>query len=259
MSVQIFDQTLLLAFWLSFTRWVTLVFQLPIFDQMNTPGIVKILTSLMITYAFFPISKASVLADITAIGTDHMMYMTFVYTVIGLVTGFLLKVIMNLFVSAGSLMTQQIGFASIRYFDPSAGAQIGPMEKLIQLTVVMMIFVSGALLPMFKGGLISFQTISMMNLSRLFTSPEYFLMLFKSLFLSAILLSSPLLFTNLLLYMTMGIVARTVPQMNILMVSFVVNIGIGMLVFLSASQEIFTVAYKMYVEKLGAWFQYITL
>ncbi len=43
--------------------------------------------------------------------------------------------------------------------------------------------------------------------------------------------------------------------MNILMVSFVVNIGIGLLVFFAISEEFFHVAYTMYVERLGEWFQ----
>jgi flagellar biosynthetic protein FliR len=55
----------------------------------------------------------------------------------------------------------------------------------------------------------------------------------------------------------MGIVARTIPQMNILMVSFVVNIGIGLMIFFAISEEFFTVAYKMYVDRLGEWFQFI--
>jgi flagellar biosynthetic protein FliR len=40
------------------------------------------------------------------------------------------------------------------------------------------------------------------------------------------------------------------------MVSFVVNIGIGLLVFFAISEEYFQVAYKMYVERLGDWFQF---
>jgi flagellar biosynthetic protein FliR len=56
----------------------------------------------------------------------------------------------------------------------------------------------------------------------------------------------------------LGIVARTVPQMNVIMVSFVVNIGVGLLIFIVNSNEFFQVAYKLYVDKLGEWFQFIT-
>ena len=89
------------------------------------------------------------------------------------------------------------------------------------------------------------------------TSSEYYIEFFKSIFVSSILLASPIIFTNLMMNLVMGIIARTVPQMNVLMVSFVVNIGLGMFVFLTISDEFFHEAYKLYVEKLADWFQFI--
>ncbi len=53
-------------------------------------------------------------------------------------------------------MTQQIGFASVSYFDPTADQKTGPFEKMIQWTVLIMILTTGALIPMFKGVLNSF-------------------------------------------------------------------------------------------------------
>ena len=50
--------------------------------------------------------------------------------VLGLVIGFIVKSIMSLFLSTGALITQQIGFAAVRYFDPSSGQQIGPFRKV---------------------------------------------------------------------------------------------------------------------------------
>jgi flagellar biosynthetic protein FliR len=58
--------------------------------------------------------------------------------------------------------------------------------------------------------------------------------------------------------LVMGIVARTVPQMNVLMVSFVVNIGLGLLLFLGIAEEFFTVSFDLYVEKLGEWYQFLS-
>ena len=56
----------------------------------------------------------------------------------------------------------------------------------------------------------------------------------------------------------LGIIARMVPQMNVLMVSFVVNIGMGLLVFVAGSDEFFQIGFKLYTEKLGEWFKFIT-
>ena len=256
-NVSIVDYPVLIAFWLTFSRWVAILFQLPIFDNTAVPSMVKILSSLMISYAFFPIVQDVMVAEVLAVGTDHFWYLTIFHTVVGLFIGFLVKSIMNLFIASGSIMTQQIGFSSVSYFDPTYVSRIGPFEKIIQWTIIVMILSTGALLPMFKGVINSFFSVSAANLGKFAQIHIFYHDFFKGVFTAAFLLATPILFTNLLLNLVMGIVARTIPQMNILMVSFVVNIGIGLLVFFAISEEYFAVAYKMYVERLGDWFQFV--
>ena len=256
-DVSVIDYTVLIAFWISFTRWIAIIFQLPIFDNTAVPSIVKVLSSLVISYAFFPVVQSTLVAEVTAVGVNNFWYLTFFNTIVGLSIGFLVKSIMNLFIASGSVITQQIGFSSISYFDPTYVSQVGPFEKLIQWTIIIMILSSGALLPMFKGVINSFFSISMINLGNFAKIHIFYNDFFKGVFEAAFLLSTPILFTNLLLNLVMGIVARTIPQMNILMVSFVVNIGIGLMIFFAISEEFFTVAYKMYVERLGEWFQFL--
>lgn len=256
-DVAVIDYTVLIAFWLTFSRWVAVLFQLPIFDNAAVPSIVKVLSSLVISYAFFPVVEATMVNEVKVIGADNFWYLTMFHTTVGLLIGFLVKSIMNLFVATGSIMTQQIGFASVSYFDPTYVASIGPFERIIQWTIIIMIITTGALLPMFKGVLNSFFSISMINIGKFAQIHIFYSDFFKGVFEAAFLLATPILFTNLLLNLVMGIVARTIPQMNILMVSFVVNIGIGLLVFFAISEEFFTVAYQMYVDRLGEWFQFV--
>ncbi len=257
-NLQIVDYPALIAFWLAFARWGAILLQLPLFDNRTIPNMVKVLVTMVISFAFYPISKPHLLADISSVGIDNFWALTAFYTFSGLLIGFLVKAILNIYVAGGSIITQQVGFGAVRYFDPSAGQQTGPFEQLIKWTVLVMIISSGALLPMFKGIVGSFVTIQMMDMGKLAQSPEYFLQLFQSIFMAALLLASPLIFTNILIMSILGIVARTVPQMNVIMVSFVINIGVGLLVFTVNSNEFFNVAYKMYVDKLGEWFQFIT-
>ncbi len=256
-SVNIVDLPILIAFWLTFTRWTAILFQLPIFDNTSIPVVVKTLTGLIISYSFFPMVEAQMVKEVMAVGVENFWYLTIFNTVVGLLIGYLVKSILSLFIAAGSIMTQQIGFASVTYFDPTAVARVGPFEKIIQWTVIIMIISTGALLPMFKGVLNSFFSISALDIGKFSSIHIFYHDFFKGVFQAAFLLATPILFTNLLLNMVMGIVARTIPQMNILMVSFVVNIGIGLIVFYAISEEFFNVAYKMYVTRLGEWFQFI--
>ena len=96
---------------------------------------------------------------------------------------------------------------------------------------------SGGLLPLLKGGIASFETMSFITITQKVGLVQLFIHLFKSVFLSAILLSMPFIFSNILVMSILGIISRAVPQMNILMVSFVLNIGIGLLIFLFSSEE----------------------
>ncbi len=258
MNFTIADHTAFLAFWLSFSRWIAVLFQLPLFDNVAVPNLVKVLASFVISFAFFPDLRGTLVAEINMVGVDNIWILLMFHTTTGLIIGFLVKSIMTLFVSAGSILTQQIGFASVSYFDPTQGQQIGPFERLIEWTLLILILTSGALVPMFKGVFQSFYSVNFLNADKMLKTPEYFVLFFKSAFSASILLAGPLIFANLLMNLVMGIVARTVPQMNVLMVSFVVNIGLGLLLFLGISEEFFQVSFDLYVEKLGYWFQFLS-
>lgn len=258
-NFSIINQVELIAFWLCFTRWTAVMMQLPMFDNNSVPMVVKVLTSILISYVFFPIVQGPITQDILAVGVDNFWLLTVFHTMVGLVLGFLVKSIMSIFMASGSLMTQQMGFTSVSYFDPTFVSRVGPIEKIIQWTILIMILSSGALLPMFKGVLHSFIGITWVSVGKFSTTPEYFQLFFKYLFGTALMLATPILFSNLLLNLVLGIVARTIPQMNVLMVSFVVNIGLGLLIFIAISEEYFAVAYKIYVDQLGQWFQFVAL
>lgn len=257
-SVEIGDMTLLISFWLAFARVGAIIIQLPLFDQTSIPNIVKVLATLVITYVIFPNISGSIVRDVNFIGVDNFWIITIFYTIVGLLVGFFVKAIMMITTSSGSIITQQMGFSALRYFDPNAGQQVGPFEKLIHWSILILVLTSGALVPMFKGVMLTFDSIRIEDIGPLAASSKYYIDLFKYIFGSSLMLASPLIFTNVLIMTVLGIIARTVPQMNVLMVSFVVNIGVGLLIFSSISDEFFVIAYKMYTEKLGEWFQFVS-
>lgn len=257
MNLTIADQTAFLAFWLSFSRWSAVLMQLPLFDNVAVPNIVKVLSSFVISFAFFAELRGTLVAEINMVGLDNVWMLMMFHTCVGLIIGFLVKSIMSLFVATGSILTQQIGFASVSYFDPTQAQQVGPFERLIEWVMLILILSSGALVPMFKGVFNSFFSVNFLNADKMLKTPEYFVLFFKSAFSASILLAGPLIFANLLMNLVMGIVARTIPQMNVLMVSFVVNIGFGLLLFLGIAEEFFQVSFDLYVEKLGDWYQFL--
>ena len=257
-NVTISNYSEVICFWLIFTRWLTVIFQLPIFDHTSIPGVVKVLFCMVVSYAFYPMLKPEIMKDIAYVGIDNFWALTIFYAGLGLIIGFIVKSLMSCFTAAGSIITQQIGFGAISYFDPQSASRVGPFEIMIQWTLLVIIVSSGALLPMFKGIFVSFSSIHFYDMGMLSKSTVFYTQLFKSLILSSLLLASPIIFTNMLITSVLGIVARTVPQMNVIMVSFVVNIGVGMMVFAASSTEFFNMAFKIYTDNLGLWFQFVS-
>ena len=156
MTISITSIHLFSAFWLMFSKWAAALIQLPHFDEASVPMRMKVLFSLLITIAFSQLLMPSVMADLEFVGYDNFYMLLMYYTITGLIIGYFVKSIMFVFQTAGSLITQQIGFSMVSYFDPSAGQQIGLFEKLIKWTILVMIISTAVLNPMLKGLIDSF-------------------------------------------------------------------------------------------------------
>ncbi|MBG08856.1 MAG: hypothetical protein CME68_08870 [Halobacteriovoraceae bacterium] len=256
-DIRITDYRQVIAFWLCFSRILAILIQLPLFDQINIPNMVKVLTSLMLTFALGSSVYPYIYRDIDIVGLDNFWILTIVYVLTGLLIGFFVKIIMSIFVGAGSVLTQQVGFSAVNYFDPSMAQSTGPFEKLITWSMIILIISSGALIPMFQGLLISFKSLNFNQLIEAKDFSNYYFYFFKSAFASILMLSSPIIFINVLIIVLLGIVTRLVPQMNVLLVSFVVNIGLGLIVFYFIIDEFFYIAFNIYTKQLGTWFNFI--
>tara|TARA_Y100001954_G_scaffold107779_2_gene117121 strand:+ start:6229 stop:7008 length:780 start_codon:yes stop_codon:yes gene_type:complete len=256
-DIRITDYRQVIAFWLCFSRVLAILIQLPLFDQISIPNLVKVLASLTLTFAIGSSVYPYIYRDIEIVGIDNFWLLTLVYVITGLMIGFFVKIIMAIFVGAGAILTQQVGFAAVNYFDPSMAQSTGPFERLISWTMIILIISSGALIPMFQGLLVSFKSLNFNELVEAKDFSNYYFYFFKSAFASILMLSSPIIFINVLIIVLLGIVTRLVPQMNILLVSFVINIGLGLMVFYFIIDEFFYMAFNIYTKQLGVWFNFI--
>lgn len=256
-NVTIIDQSKLAAFWIIFSRWIAVLTQIPLLSESTVPNVVKVLTCFVITFAFYDGLSPVVLRDIRYVGENYFWILTIYNVVVGLFIGFFVKAIMISFSGVGSMMSQQIGFGGLRYMDPSLGSQVGPFEKIISITLLVIILFLGALKPMFQGVYNSFFSINLVNNIEMDKIVNYYFHLFKELFKISLILASPILFTNLISYILMGLIAKAVPQMNILVASFSINIFLGLTIFIVVIYDFFYTSHSYYLEFLANWFNFI--
>ena len=155
---------------------------------------------------------------------------------LGTIIGFLLVIIYATFQVAGQFFSLQMGFGASQVFDPLAQIEIPLMGQFLNV-IGMLVFISVDGLRKFflVGVLRSFQTVTAYNLvsarGYLF---QLFLRSLGELFEISLTVSFPILGTLLLISITMGLLAKAAPQMNLLMMGFPIAIGAAfLLLFLS--------------------------
>ncbi len=257
-NISVTDSEKIFVFFFIFLRILGIFMQMPLMDQEGIPARLKILCTIVVSFSFYTTLESEIREDMAFIANEYQIWiLSSFYLLSGLLIGLVLKSILAIFLGSGAIITQQVGLSMVRYFDPTASQSIGPFERMIQWAIIVLILSSGALHPIFSGIIKSFSGVKLATIGSHGMSAAFFLEFFKEIFMSSLLLAFPFIFINLLIMLVLGIIARMVPQMNVLMVSFVVNIGLGLLVFVASSDEFFQVGVSKYAKLLGVWLERI--
>ncbi|RIW36421.1 flagellar type III secretion system protein FliR [Bacillus salacetis] len=152
---------------------------------------------------------------------------------IGLFIGFTAYMIISAIQVAGSFIDFQMGFAIANVIDPQTGAQ-SPLvgQYLYTFALLLLLAVDGHHL-LLDGVFYSYQFIPIDQAWIPFGNEnlvEYIINTFNSVFIIAFQMSIPVVATLFLVDVALGIVARTVPQLNIFVVGFPIKIAVSFLV-----------------------------
>lgn len=154
---------------------------------------------------------------------------------IGLILGFFLVVIYDIFQVAGQFFSLQMGFGASEVFDPLAQVEIPLIGQFLNLIAMLVFVVIGGFQKFFLAGIdASFRSITAMDLA---SSQGRLLATFAGslgqLFESALTISFPILGTLFLVSLSMGLMAKAAPQMNLLMMGFPLAIGVAFIIMLA--------------------------
>ena len=211
-------------------RIVAMVQVAPLLSSSAIPQLAKIGLSLFIALAAFPF----VMEGGYEIPENMTQYFLLIVgeALVGILVGFLLVLIFATFQMAGQFFSLQMGFGASQVFDPMAQVQIPLMGQFLNI-VAMLVFLSLAGFHKFLlvGVYRSFEAIRavdlVINRDAVF---QLFVGSLGRLFQSALTVAFPILGTLFLVSVSMGLMAKAAPQMNILMMGFPVAIGVAFLI-----------------------------
>jgi flagellar biosynthetic protein FliR len=215
------------TFVLVFFRLAGMMLFAPLFGSTRIPRRVKALLVLvlaMATTATFktPVQLPDSLWAVTAGVPGEMIY--------GLAMGMVLGFVFVAAQWAGEMIGQQMGFNLSQVFDPQYGSQgslIGDMYYMITLVVFLAFRGHHAML---KGVAASFEALPLMSVGLSYPLLDTLIGLFQGAAVLAIQLAAPMLVTMLVVDLVLGLIGRTVPQMNVMQAGLSVRAAFGMLV-----------------------------
>jgi flagellar biosynthesis protein FliR len=210
-------------FWV-LMRVSIIIFLLPLFGAKGVPALWKAGLSMILAIILLPsVPHVAAYPD------------TAVEIIIGLASeamlGFILALTVRMFFAAvqmaGHFMSFSMGFSMARAMDPQAEVQDSVITEFLYILAILMFFALDGHHIFIRALASSFKTIPPNGIFFDSSIPGIIVKLSADMFLIGVKLAAPMIVALFLSNLCLGIIARTVPQINILMVGLPVNLAIG--------------------------------
>jgi len=221
---------------------------IPVFDSKSIPLFFKIALAFTTSMALFPILELEPLALITnffAMGVSVAGEI-----LLGLVIGFSVKLIFAGIQLAGQLAGYQMGMALANVMDPSSSQQVPLLAQFNNLIALLIFITINAHYWFIRALAHSFQLVPPLNVNFSGSLMEHLIKMSGNMFVIGIQIGAPVIASLLITSVAFGLIARTVPQMNVFIVAMPLKIAVGLL-FLGFSLPYFSAFLEKIFNGLG--------
>lgn len=260
MSNNIYDIILLNIdmFFLILVRTTGIFIISPVFGRNNLPMTMKIGISILVALILLPVISVT-----SQIQYTNFMELGFNVTkefLLGIMIGFIGFIYFSCLYLAGTIIDTQVGFSMVNVLDPQMRTQVPIMGNYYSIifTLIFLIFdghhfILRALVYSYDLLPIGFNfAIGEEMIYRLTTiMMETFILAFK--------FSAPVLITIFLANVLLGILARTMPQMNVFIVGLPLKIIIGLLTIMITLQFIVPFSEGLFDKMFTATYEIIQI
>ena len=217
------------AYLLVLTRVTGIFVIAPFFGSLNIPAHIRVGTAVAFSFVLFPI--------VDSYGPVSAPDNVFLYAAaaagelfVGWLIGFVAYVTFSAIHFAGKVMDMQVGFAMVNVMDPTSGQQIPLIGSfLYNLAIIILLVTNGH--HMILAALVeSFRTVPIAGLEPNISMALLIANFTNGIFLTGMKIAMPITFALLLTNVGLGILARTMPQMNIFVVGIPMQLMIGITV-----------------------------
>ena len=217
---EIFNETYIVGFILLFFRFAALFVTVPIFSHQNIPMKVKAAMAFFFTIVFYssmpPLHIAINVPTIVLAILSEFMF--------GLVVGIILLLAYNVITFAGGIISFMMGFSMATAIDPQSGVSSPIISQFLSLLALMvllslnlhhwiLLFVAASLKKVPLGGFIMSNDVF-----------YYIIHATSNMFLVGLMIAFPVIALSWLADVIFGMLMKTMPQFNLLVIGFPIKI-----------------------------------
>lgn len=249
-SASVFNWSILQfqCFALVMMRVSPIIFLMPIFSGRQVPTLVKAGLTLMVSLTLLPTVRIEP-GGFPATSYEMVYFMT-TELMLGFILGLSVKLVLAAVQLAGELSSYKMGLAMANILNPHSETNNTLIAEFSYLLALLLFLLVDGHHWFFRALAQSFATIAPGGLYLREGLGAHFLKLSSNMFVIAVKLTAPILAVLLFTQMALGLVAKMVPQVNVLLTSFPLTIGLG-LFFLGLSIDLFGPYIGSLLEQAG--------
>lgn len=208
------------GFLLVMIRLHTMFMVAPFYSSDIIPFRLKVLLSFFVSLIVFPLLMNKGFYITGNFGEYMLMILREIF--IGIYIGFLASVVFIAFQLAGDYFSVQIGFGFSEVVDPLAQISIPVVGQLKNMIGILVFLAMDGQNFLIKAVVRSYELAPLVNLGEkgLFVFLKFLVLSFSGMFFVALKISIPVVATVFLVSLSLGILSKAAPQMNIMMLGF---------------------------------------
>ncbi len=218
------------SFILILVRTASIIFFIPFLGARNVPKGFKVGLALFISLILIGIVKV----DATVMSADLLTLAVAIggEIIIGFTLGLIARLIFSAVEMAGEVMGVQMGFSIANVIDPQTSAHV-PIIGHFQTILATLIFLSINAHHLFIAAIAdSFALVPPMHFTLTQQMMNGIITMSRDMFILAIKIGAPVMVALLITNVALAVVSKTMPQMNIMIVSFPLTIAGGLLIMI---------------------------
>ena len=228
MELPDFSLQLIQGFLICLARIAAMFAAIPVFSGAQIPPQMRVGIAMLFSMLTYPVVKEYIpTGTVTPIEFGLIIAAEII---LGLLVGFLAQLVFMAAEFAGSLIGYQMGFAAANVFDPSTQQQVALVSQF-QGIFAILLFLSLDIHHLFLEAIVaSFEMLPPGSLTLSGGAIPMIVAVANHSLILSIRLVAPILVLLILSNLTLGVMARVFPQLNVFLLSFPLNIGISFIV-----------------------------